>query len=686
METTVLARRLTFFIILTACIWGGGCHSNAKQHLDLLKQSDYWINWEGNQANYATPANIWHGFIDVEENLIANDANPTIAFYLKETAPRQFVHLVYRSAAPGRIQIFVNEQAADILHPSSKLSSHSFSCIHLHKGFNQIRFAFADKSFHLRTLSIQKKIARVDSQGPRQLKEGEGFEVYLLPGRVDFEFQGQASLQAHSFGIADDRELSASISQTLAVSEKKTIYSHTSSTPFVARISCLQGSATVSHLWYHVSEPQKKSTELSKVTPVIDKNKIKDIFIFLLDGCQAQHLKLYGYSRNTAPRISEFAKDSLVFKQAFCNGSYTPAAVGSIFTGLYPDRHQISGIFDMLNKKIVTLPQFLKNKGYTTAVFTANAHISNRSGFVRGVDHYQQFLQVYRFGQSRKLVDAFADWVQSSPIPRFSYLHFMEPHFPIVPPPPFQNQYKKIIRQKKDLVIRQISQNDKSYSREEVQDVIDDYDSCINYVDSLFGQAIDFLKKSKRYDESLIILLADHGEACYEHGVWGHGHNAYAETTHVPLVIKFPVSCELKGETGSLVQTGAIFPTLYKILTDQDGPFDIPSFTTILAGSQPKAGGMVVTQGFKDTQIYAIAWSHWYYIYDLKRNREDLYDLHNEPFLSQALSQNDLASFLRLRFLGWYRMIQSKAQAAVKASSKSLSQEELDQLKSLGYL
>ena len=262
----------------------------------------------------------------------------------------------------------------------------------------------------------------------------------------------------------------------------------------------------------------------------------------------------------------------------------------------------------------------------------------------------------------------------------------MEPHLPIVPPPPFLNQYKKIITQKKDLVIRHISRKNKSFSPEEVQDVIDDYDSCINYADSLFGQTIDILKKNDRYDDSLIILLADHGEGCYEHGAWGHGHSVYAEITQVPLVIKFPAACELKGEIRSLVQTGAIFPTLYKILTGRDGPFDISSFSSILKSRRPGTGGMVVTQGFEKIQIYAVAWSHWYYINYLTRNWEDVYNLFDDPYHSRIQSQPDLASFLRLRFLEWLRMIQRKADKGAKADLKSLNQEELEHFKSLGYL
>ena len=684
MNIEIFFKKLFFFIVLTA-FFLIGCDSNPNKRIDLLEQSQYWLNWEGSQANYATPTNNWRGFSPNEGNLVANDSKPAIAFFLKNTDKREFVHVVYRSAPPARIQVFVNEQLAVVLPPSPKFSRYSFSCTLLRKGFNQVRF-LADKSFQLRAFYLQKNGARFVDRDLRLLKAADGFEVYLSPGRVEFEFQGRASIMARSFGIVADRELSAPISRAISVSEKTTVFSCSSPTPFVVTIHCLQGSTRVSHLWYRADKTQNSKSEIKETAPAIDRKKIKDIFIFLLDGCQAEHLKLYGYGRNTAPRISEFAGDSLVFKKAFCNASYTPGAVGSIFTGLYPEHHRILGLLDVLDKNILTLPRFLKKAGYATAVFTANAHISNRSGLVRGVGRYQQFLEDFRFGQSQKIVDAFADWVKAVPTPAFSYLHFMEPHFPIVPPPPFLNQYKKIVRQKKDLVIRRLTRNGGPYTPEEVQDVIDDYDSCINYVDSLFGNAIDELKKIKRYDDSLIILLADHGEGCYEHGAWGHGNDVYPEITRIPLIIKFPAACGLKGEIGSLVQTGAIFPTIYKLLTGQDGPFDISSITPILDIRRQKAGGMVVTQGFNEEQIYAIAWNGWYYINALKRNWEDLYNLDEKPSRSQIQGQPDLASFLRLRLLGWLRLIQTKTSAAARADLRSLSREELEHFKSLGYL
>jgi hypothetical protein len=122
------------------------------------------------------------------------------------------------------------------------------------------------------------------------------------------------------------------------------------------------------------------------------------------------------------------------------------------------------------------------------------------------------------------------------------------------------------------------------------------------------------------------------------------------------------------------------------MMTGQDGPFDMSSFIPILNSRQYKGGGMVVTQGFKDEQIYAIAWNGWYYINSLKRNWEDLYKLGDKPSRSQIQANPDLTSFLRLRLLGWLHLIQAKTAESARADLRSLSQKELEHFKSLGYL
>jgi len=58
--------------------------------------------------------------------------------------------------------------------------------------------------------------------------------------------------------------------------------------------------------------------------------------------------------------------------------------------------------------------------------------------------------------------------------------------------------------------------------------------------DHYFGKFIEFLKYEDLYDNSMIVLLADHGEEFFEHERWAHGSDLYNEQIRIPLIIKFP--------------------------------------------------------------------------------------------------------------------------------------------------
>jgi arylsulfatase A-like enzyme len=261
----------------------------------------------------------------------------------------------------------------------------------------------------------------------------------------------------------------------------------------------------------------------------------------------------------------------------------------------------------------------------------------------------------------------------------------MEPHFPIIPPPPFANQYKKRIRPPAQAVIRNLDKY-KTFSGAEIQDVIDDYDSAINYADSLFGQAIDFLKQKDLYRDSLIVFCSDHGQALFEHGAWGHGWNAFAETSRIPLVIKFPDSFQWKGENSDVVQLSDLFPTIYELLAGRQGPFPGTGLAGLLEGREKGDDRMAMTTTFASEATYALRWKKWYYMVSLNTLKERLYDLEGNQRESVLADNRDVAQFLLGRLLSRLRSQQRQAADSDTVEIKSLSREEYNHLKSLGYI
>jgi arylsulfatase A-like enzyme len=107
---------------------------------------------------------------------------------------------------------------------------------------------------------------------------------------------------------------------------------------------------------------------------------------------------------------------------------------------------------------------------------------------------------------------------------------------------------------------------------DDISHLIDLYDSEIHYVDAQIGKVLDMLKQEKVYDDTMVVIMGDHGEAFREHETIFHGNFPYDEVLHVPLILKPPnndVGPETVSNTVSIVD---ILPTILDLLGVDDSP------------------------------------------------------------------------------------------------------------------
>jgi len=125
-----------------------------------------------------------------------------------------------------------------------------------------------------------------------------------------------------------------------------------------------------------------------------------NILVYLSDTPRADHLSVYGYDRDTSPRLREFAERGVVFERAYSQASWTKASVGTLFTGLYPSRHGAIRREHRLRGDVPTLAEGLAAAGYSTAAVIGNLSVLPGFGFGRG------FEQVVDVATERPIVDA----------------------------------------------------------------------------------------------------------------------------------------------------------------------------------------------------------------------------------------------------------------------------------------
>ncbi len=283
-----------------------------------------------------------------------------------------------------------------------------------------------------------------------------------------------------------------------------------------------------------------------------------DVYLVTIDTLRADHVHCYGDDRIQTPALDSLARDGIRFAQAFTPSPITNTSHTSILTGLLPSVHGVTGFGIPLARRYPTWAELLKQNGYETAAFIGAVVLDSRTlapGLDRGFDYYDNFPPASGQGKHWGQVERRGDdvvhraeaWMAAHPQkPRFVWVHLYDPHDPYEPPPPYSQIYKDRL-----------------------------YDGEIAYADSALGKLLEYLKREKRYGNALIIVLGDHGEGLGEHGEQTHGIFLYDSTTHVPLLIKLPMSSEsvepVTTQEGKVVEaqieTTDILPTVLDLLS-----------------------------------------------------------------------------------------------------------------------
>ncbi len=280
---------------------------------------------------------------------------------------------------------------------------------------------------------------------------------------------------------------------------------------------------------------------------LISKNNDKRLFIILvLDTMRFDHTSLSDYSRNLTPNLKKLAKDSVFYKNAFTTTSWTLPAHVSLFSGKDIYEHKVVIPKSRIDFKYPLLQEVFQIYGYNTFAITGGGFVEDEIGFYRGFSHYENAPgDLFNINSSEKVLNNFKNLIKRNKGGSFVFLHTYQIHSPYKAPHKYLDKINKNVKYN-FIGVNKFLKKEKLYSKmddDKKQTLIDLYDASILYADDiLIGKLIDYLKQNKLYDNSMIVVLSDHGEEFYEHGSWEHGNSLYSELIRIPLVIKYPHS------------------------------------------------------------------------------------------------------------------------------------------------
>jgi arylsulfatase A-like enzyme len=340
-----------------------------------------------------------------------------------------------------------------------------------------------------------------------------------------------------------------------------------------------------------------------------------------IDSLRADHVGAYGNPQVRTPSLDALAAEGVRFSAAVANQPDGTPAHATIFAGVYPATHGVrTPMVDLLPADLPTLAETLAERGYATAgIFSWLSYEPAYSGLERGFQVYSDLtvnrpsyladsrtstlMATYRrltsllalpgamepraafSDEVAEQLDGKADVTSAGAAgwlaehrdrarltgqPFFLWLHYFDPHYPYTPPPPHDQVEPDGCGDCPDggleTIRRLRSAPNPDLRPAEVNRLLQHYDGEIAFTDQQFGRLLEFLRRNGLDQNTLVIVVGDHGESFGEKGHWLHGGSLHDAEVHIPLLMRFPGRLPAGKVVDAVAQQVDLAPTILDLL------------------------------------------------------------------------------------------------------------------------
>jgi arylsulfatase A-like enzyme len=415
----------------------------------------------------------------------------------------------------------------------------------------------------------------------------------------------------------------------------------------------------------------------------------KNIIVISLDEVRPDHLSCYGYKKIGTNHIDQVAKEGVRFETCISTADFTPIAMGTVITGKYPNKHGVRDAYSHITGP--SIGEILKKNGYITAGFVGNGLLAKQHGFAEGFDFWNEtsketsWLEVRYAGSDQIFyegnywVEEFFQWLKDNYKERFFvWGHLYETH---------EGSEHSLL--KKGLI------------KEGKFSEFDYYDAKIKMADEkLIGRLLKSLDELNVSDETILVVMSDHGTNLGEHPVkpipWRKEDKKYPQHTtmydhdlKVAMIIKgggLPKGKEVKGMVGSV----DLVPTLLDLVGVSSEKFDFDGSSLLPAIEQGEARGREIYsedlfEARGEGALQSMRTEGCKFIRNLTLGTEEFYDLTKDPReMNNVLNEIDRNKTIELR---------KKLNVFLKGSvsqggqfSKKVREKIDKRLRALGYI
>ncbi len=328
-----------------------------------------------------------------------------------------------------------------------------------------------------------------------------------------------------------------------------------------------------------------------------------NLVLITIDAWRRDHLSLSDPAGPPTPRLDALAREGILFTRAWSVSPWTLPSMATLMTGLPPQELGVDR-YRPLPRQPVRLAEIAWTQGYRTAAFATNAFLTGWFGFDRGFEFFEHSLvletllpagrsvlarELTRYADEKFEVDSAEivipkamSWLRrrGADGPFFLWVHLMNPHLPyrwrrlpaeetpvrgrvpdagrIPDTPEFAGRAFNRLAD-----IREGRFVPDAAAREGLCTL---YDREVQFADHWTGKLLQTLRDRGLWRNTLVVVLADHGEELFDHGGFEHGHSVLPEVTGVPLILRLPQDEAAGTQVEDPVTTLDLLPTLCRLL------------------------------------------------------------------------------------------------------------------------
>ncbi len=437
-----------------------------------------------------------------------------------------------------------------------------------------------------------------------------------------------------------------------------------------------------------------------------------NVLLIITDTLRRDFVGVFNKRMDTTPFLDDFSRECLVFNNAWASSCWTIPTHFSMLTGLSPLVHGVTKRNLRYSGKYPTLPEILRKNGYTTIFLAYHPYLNPEYGFEKGFEHFYNlgFMSWHRlkYRIKRKI------YGRLKKMPFVKRLSFLKPAFKIKAEELNSYLFRILRSQQRNRWFIMVNYLDTHWiyyyyknkftpsrwiSDEKMWEIRNRvllegkpltaeeegffkalYANAVYYLDSQLQRVIEYMQKNKIYEDTMIIIISDHGEMLGEKGLMDHI-LLYNPVIRIPFLVKFPGS-ERKGGEGRPVQEKEVFYIVLKKLG-----VDIPQYED--------DQGIIFSYFFpdeKEVKVYgkrcqgefvACVEGDWKYIYS-SRFKDELYNLKEDPWEEHNLIDEK-------RYEEVAKKMKERIMKKKKYFPRGTREEEMDEdlkthLRGLGYI